>query len=232
VSLNKPYLLNIETSTDVCSVGLSHGDVIESIIEDSNTRAHASVITVYIQDLLREAGLKTSDLDGIVLSEGPGSYTSLRVGMSVAKGLCFGLGIPLISINTLEALALAALKQFPDSDLICPMIDARRMEVYAALYDSKMECLIDNQPLILEDSTFDSYLQKGRKIILCGNGAEKTKSLFKGKNIHYGAFKTGASNLVESGYVRYMNKNFADLAYFSPNYIKSPNITQAKKKLL
>jgi len=213
-------------------VGLSLANQLISLSEVAYERNHAAVITRQVEAVLADAGIIFGALDGVVLSEGPGSYTSLRVGMSTAKGICFALDLPLLVVNTLEALASAALTEVMNTDYICPMIDARRMEVYASLYDTAMNPLIDNAPLVLEENSFDSYLQEGRSICLCGNGAEKTRSLFSGRNIRILDLKCSARHLVEPGYRLYREAKFADLAYFSPNYVKSPNITQAKKRLL
>lgn len=193
---------------------------------------HAGIITLLIQQLLKEANLSISELDAVSLSEGPGSYTSLRVGMSVAKGICYGRDIPLIAINTLDAMALETKQREPECDLICSMIDARRMEVYASLYDENMNLLLDNEPIVLESDSFDKYLENGRSIVFCGNGITKSIPVYESKKVLFSIDKTDARFLIKPAYQKYQKGDFADLAYFSPNYIKSPNITLAKKKLL
>lgn len=229
---NSAHILHIETATNICSVALSRNGNYLHHITESGTLQHASITTVLVERLLKEAGLSMADLEAVSLSEGPGSYTSLRVGMSVAKGICYGLDIPLIAVNTLEALAFAAREEQEESDYICAMIDARRMEVYASLYDRSMNRLIDNEALIMDENSFDEYLDKGSTIVICGNGGDKLKPLYKGKNIRFSVEDLDARYLIKPAQKRFIESAFADLAYFSPNYIKSPNITKAKKKIL
>ena len=229
---NNSILLHIESATDICSVALSRGKELLSIRESKGSRSHASQITLFIEEALDLAGLKISDVSALVLSEGPGSYTSLRVGMSVAKGICFGLDVPLIAVNTLHSLACAARDKHPGFDLICPMIDARRMEVYASLYDDQMHLLHENRPVILEADSFDTYFNSGRSILFCGNGAHKSRDLYGDRNCLFSSVECSAKNLVEPGFDSFVKEAFEDFAYFAPNYIKSPNITMAKKRLL
>lgn len=229
---NKALILHIESATDVCSVALAREGQYLHHIEETGTLQHASIITLLIQRMLSEASEQLSDLDAVALSEGPGSYTSLRVGMSVAKGICFGRDVPLLAINTLEALAYEVRRQEPSADMICSMIDARRMEVYASLYDRNMNKIVDNQPLILDEGSFDPYFENGHHIAFCGNGVTKSKALLEDKAVRFYTDKTDARYLIRPAYEQYVNGDFADLAYFSPNYIKSPNITKAKKRLL
>ena len=225
-------LLLIETSTDICSVALSADRDVLSIKEKKATRDHAAIITNMVDDVLKEASLKFSDLDAVVLSEGPGSYTSLRVGMSTAKGICFALDLPLIAVKTLESMAEAVIAQEDNFDYVCSMIDARRMEVYASLFNKDGKCLVENEPLVLEPDSLDNYLRNGKKLLLCGNGSDKAMELYKEKNVADTAIRTSAKNLLEAGLRSFQSKDFVDLAYFSPNYIKPPNITIAKKRLL
>jgi tRNA threonylcarbamoyladenosine biosynthesis protein TsaB len=202
------------------------------LLEKVNTRDHASVLTVMVDELMSRNRLKMHHLNAVVLSEGPGSYTSLRVGMSTAKGICYGLGVPLIAINTLESMAEGAKQSDSESELICSMVDARRMEVYASVFDRRGNKLLDNQAIILEEGLFDSYLEDYSGILLCGNGSVKAREVFQGQNYRFSDLQHSAKFLVELGFSQYVENNFVDLAYFSPNYIKSPNITKAKKKLL
>lgn len=232
MQVNNSILLHIESATEICSVALSKGNVLLSIKESKGSRNHASQITLFIQEALALAELKISDISAVVLSEGPGSYTSLRVGMSVAKGICFALDVPLIAINTLHSLALAANEMHPGYDLICPMIDARRMEVYASMYDDQMLQLHENRPLILEPDSFDSYFNTGRSILFCGNGADKSRDLYEDRNCLFSSVECSAKHLVKPGFNSFVKAAFEDFAYFAPNYIKSPNITMAKNRLL
>lgn len=229
---NLPYILHIETATDICSLALSKGAVMVDLLEKANTRDHASILTVMVDELMSRNRLKMHHLNAVVLSEGPGSYTSLRVGMSTAKGICYGLGIPMIAINTLESMAEGAKREDTGCELICSMIDARRMEVYASVFDRKGNMLLDNQAIILEEGLFDTYLEDYSGILLCGNGAQKAREVFQGQNYRFSDLKHSAKFLIELGFSHYVKNKFVDLAYFSPNYIKSPNITKAKRKLL
>jgi len=225
------YILHIETATDVCSVAISYQDKLVSISEEKNSLKHSEIITLQIEQVIIDAGIKQNELSAVSLSEGPGSYTSLRVGMSAAKAMCYALDIPLIGINTLESLYTTTLKKDAENHLYCPMIDARRMEVYASLYNNK-EPLFENKPVILDEKTFEKYSTDKTKIIFSGNGSIKAKTLYNpGKFIFSDTF-CSAENLIKPAYKKYKNKEFVDLAYFSPNYIKPPNITTPKPKQL
>lgn len=225
------YILHIETATDVCSVAVSENDKLISLKEEKNSMKHSEIITLQIQDAIKSAGIKVKDLAAVSLSEGPGSYTSLRVGMSAAKAICFAMDIPLIGINTLYSLYLASLQAGGENALYCPMIDARRMEVYASLYNN-MVPVFENTPLILEENSFEKYITGDSKIIFSGNGSHKAKQLFKTRNFIFTDIICSSKNLIKPAYKEYINKNFVDLAYFSPNYIKPPNITTPKIKTL
>jgi len=227
-----PKILHLETATDICSVGLSVGDQLISIKETDEIRDHTRVITLMIDEVMKQAGYSLSELDAVSLSEGPGSYTSLRVGMSAAKALCFGLDKPLITVNTLYALAGAAKESEDDFDFYCPMIDARRMEVYLSLYDAGLGVMVDNEAVILSDDLFDPYLESKKRVLICGSGSGKAVELYPGKAVHRSLLVCSAKHLIKPALHKYENGLFADIAYFSPNYIKSPNITKAKNKLL
>jgi len=225
-------ILHLDTSTDICSVGLSEGDQLISIQETDEIRDHTRVITLMIEQVMEQTGYSLSELDAVSLSEGPGSYTSLRVGMSAAKALCFGLDKPLITVNTLYALAGAAKESGDDFDYYCSMIDARRMEVYLSLYDAGLGVMVDNEAVILTETLFDPYLESKKRILICGSGSAKAEAVFPGKAVHRSLVVCSAKHLVKPALYNYENGLFADIAYFSPNYIKSPNITKAKNKLL
>ena len=225
------YILHIETATDVCSVGISNKDKLISLSEEKNSLKHSEIITLQIRDVIKNAGIKQNDLSAVSLSEGPGSYTSLRVGMSAAKAICFALDIPLIGINTLESLYVASVQNIDNNLLYCPMIDARRMEVYASLYNNK-EPLFENKPVILEKDSFKKYITGDSKIVFSGNGSDKAKTLYKSEFFIFTSIICSAKNLIKPAYKKYKQKDFVDLAYFSPNYIKPPNITTPKFKSL
>lgn len=223
------YFLHIETATNICSVALSKDNKVIATNEVVDSMRHSEIITLQIKDVLAQTNLSLSDLSAVSLSEGPGSYTSLRVGMSAAKAICFGNNIPLISINTLKSLAYTSKSQADDDSLLCSMIDARRMEVYASLYTSSMEPLFENIPIILDENSFDEYFSKGHSIIFSGNGVTKTKSVIKSNSV-FTDIQCSARNLINLAIEKFKNNQFEDIAYFSPNYIKPPNITTPKSK--
>ncbi len=225
-------ILHLETATDICSVGLSDGPELIAIRETGEIRDHTRVISLMIDEVVKQAGVRLEQLDAVSLSEGPGSYTSLRVGMSAAKALCFGLDKPLIAINTLHALAEAIARENPGFDFYCPMIDARRMEVYLSLYDSAFNILVHNEAVILDEALFDPFLSPGARVMICGSGSEKAMDLYMGKAVYRSELVCSAGHLVKPAMEKWERRVFEDIAYFSPNYIKSPNITQAKNKLL
>jgi tRNA threonylcarbamoyladenosine biosynthesis protein TsaB len=227
-----PLIIHLETATDICSVGLSRGHELISLKETDEIRDHTRVIAVMIDEVMKHSGFTLEELDAVSLSEGPGSYTSLRVGMSAAKALCFGLDKPLITVNTLYALAAAAAERDRGYDYYCAMIDARRMEVYLSMYDSGLIEYVDNEAIILNEALFDPYLVSGKRVLICGSGSEKAIGLYDSKSVVRSQLLCSAKNLVKPALDKYKRSTFADIAYFSPNYIKSPNITQAKNKLL
>jgi len=223
-------LLLLETSGEICSVCISYGDTVISLQESTERFAHASEVTLLIEKALKTANMEIKDLDAVVVSDGPGSYTGLRVGLSVAKGLCFGLNIPLIAVNSLDALADFAQANHSDA-LYFPMIDARRMEVYMCGYDADGQSILPIGAVILSEKTFEEYLPYGKKIVLCGSGVEKSKTLYK-ENAHFVFMEAifSSKHLVNLGLKSFQKKEFVDLASHTPFYLKPPNITMPKKK--
>ena len=185
------YILNIETTTTNCSVSLSKDGEALVLKEDYNTQySHAETLHVYIDEVLKTAKVLKSDLNAIAVSKGPGSYTGLRIGVSAAKGLCFALDIPLISISTLESLA----HQIKiDSGIIVPMLDARRMEVYSAIFDANYNLTRPIEAQILEEDSFKEYLVK-EQVHFIGNGVEKTKILLSHPNANFTEGKLPSAN--------------------------------------
>lgn len=179
-----------------------------------------------------EAKLSLQDIDAVAVSEGPGSYTSLRVGFSTAKGICYALDKPLITVNTLAALATAAHHEAQNPDaLYCPMIDARRMEVYTALYTAKGELALPPQAMVVEKESFEVYFSSKQHIIFCGNGAEKCKAIVNNQFSSFSPVEICKSTqLIPLVMKAFMNKNFSNIAYASPLYLKAPNITKSRKK--
>jgi tRNA threonylcarbamoyladenosine biosynthesis protein TsaB len=217
-------ILYLETATRVCSVALAKGENLLSLRETSVSNSHSELITVFIQEVLAEAGLTINQVDAVAVSKGPGSYTGLRIGVSTAKGICYALGKPLISVGTLEAMAYGAILNHHEIDsetLICPMLDARRMEVYYAVFDRDLhEIKTDRASVITED--YFSEILKTSKLLLLGDGAEKCRPLFINQvaiNIIPG-FSISARYMIKPGLKKYNHHQFEDVAYFEPFYLK------------
>ena len=225
-------ILNIEAATGVCSVCLSRGREILSLHESEAQNEHSRLITLLIERCMADAGLHLQDLDAVAVSEGPGSYTSLRVGFSTAKGLCYALDKPLIVVNTLRALAKAAFaEEILTESLYCAMIDARRMEVYAAVYDAFGMEVSAASPMVIDGNSFGNFFEDGRQIFFCGNGAEKCKMVLTNPLAKFSKVANNSSlYLVEDAMSAFTNKNFSNTAYAIPLYLKPPNITSSKQK--
>ena len=226
------YLLHIETATEVCSVALSQDDRLLALREETEAYRHAERLTLMIDEVLQTASLKRAQLDAVVLSSGPGSYTSLRIGTSTAKGICYALERPLIVVDTLSTIAGAVRAEMSAGDYCFPMIDARRMEVYTAGFDREGAVISPLRALVLPEAEWDEFLTKDRQIWLTGNGSDKYRSLAPSDRFRFVSYRCSAKNLVEPGYKAYKNLDFSDLAYYTPKYLKPPNITQSKKKAL
>ncbi len=212
------FILNIETSTTNCSVSLSKEGETFVLKEDyNNSYSHAERLHVYIDDVLKKAKIDLSDLDAISVSKGPGSYTGLRIGVSAAKGLCYALNKPLISISTLEALA----HQIKiEEGIIVPMLDARRMEVYSAVFNPDYQQIRDTQAQILDTASYNEYLDNG-KVYFIGNGVEKTKGLINHSNAVFIEDKLpSAKEMSKLAYDKFKKNDIEDVAYFEPYYLK------------
>ena len=214
-------ILSIETSSGNCSVALHNDEGLIAHYNVSEERSHSRVITNLIEKLTRENNFLLSQVDAIAISKGPGSYTGLRIGVSTAKGLCYALDKPLIAINTLQAMAFQIDKTLYKDYLLCPMIDARRMEVYTAMFDSENNFVSETEARIINGESYDDILGR-RKILFFGDGSLKCKSLFARKenavfldNINPSAIAVGALALKS-----YKSGLFEDLAYFEPFYLK------------
>lgn len=226
-------ILLIETSTAMTSAALAIDGKIVSRRESEHMREQASKTAPFIKEILDENNLKVKDCSAICVSMGPGSYTGLRVGVSTAKGLCFGAKLPLIGVGTLEALAWQAKDEnlLPnDCKYIVPMIDARRMEVYSCVFDSCGEKLTETKPYIIEEDSFKDILDKGATLFI-GDGAEKCKDVIKHKNAHFVQCCPKADSLMKPAFKAYNEKRFEDTAYFEPFYLKQFVATKSKKKL-
>ena len=228
-------ILSIETSTDVCSVAIAKEGVVTAKQELFQPNSHSTHLTLLIEKLFKTEGISPiEELDAVAVSAGPGSYTGLRIGVSVAKGICYAQSIPLITIDTLKLLTQAALitqTNESDKDIIyCPMLDARRMEVYTAFHNSSLNVLEDTNAKIVDENSFSESLQK-QKILFFGNGAAKCKEVIKSKNaLFLNNIVPLASNMAILAEQKLATKDFVDLAYFEPFYLKSFVATTPKKK--
>jgi len=225
-------ILQIETATTVCSVALSNNGEVLAVKQMDQRNIHAEVITLYIEELLNTTGTKYSDLDAIAVSCGPGSYTGLRIGISTAKGLCYALEKPLIAIETLEAMATGAVmeSELASGDiLLCPMIDARRMEVYTAIFNVNGERINPTSAEIIDENSFADLLSKG-KVLFFGDGAEKCRETLNNPNaLFLEGFTNSASYLTKRTIEKFTAKDFEDVAYFEPYYLK--DFIAGKKKV-
>lgn len=224
-------LLCIETSSRVCSVGIVDEGKLLSIQEDHSTNySHSAVLTVFIEKVLKESGLTAKDLEGVAVSQGPGSYTGLRIGVSVAKGVCYALDIPLMAIDTLQAMASLCLDNKAEALnasaqpelplLLCPMIDARRMEVYYALFDAHLHHVETTQAKVVEAGSFDEWLNTHR-VVFFGDGAAKSQPLLQHPNaIFFEDVFPSVKGMLAQATEKFKASAFVDVAYFEPYYLK------------
>ena len=211
------FLLHIETCTKMCSVALSeNGKLLDCIENDADNYIHGEFLTVFIEDILAKNKLLPNQLAGVSFSSGPGSYTGLRIGLSVAKGLCFALSIPLISVSTLKVLASLGKEKYPNSTLV-PMLDARRNEVYCEIFDAELKSIKPLSADILDETSYQSF----EPFVYFGDGAEKMSSQWEHKNLTFDAtIKLSAVGQVAMAYKKFNQNDFEDVAYFTPLYLK------------
>ncbi|MBO2543944.1 tRNA (adenosine(37)-N6)-threonylcarbamoyltransferase complex dimerization subunit type 1 TsaB [Salegentibacter sp. BDJ18] len=211
-------ILCLETATTNCSVALSKDGVQLALKEDkSNNYSHAEKLHVFIDEILKENNFAVTDLDAIAVSKGPGSYTGLRIGVSTAKGLCFSLDIPLISIATLASLAAQVELE---KGFIIPMLDARRMEVYSAVFDQNLKNIRETKAEVLDESSFIEFLEK-KKTVFIGNGVEKFEEICKHSNAKFISDKLpSAREMCSLAEAKYKISDTEDVAYFEPYYLK------------
>ena len=233
-------IILIETSTALCSVALAEDGKVTAYRESSAPKAHASLTAVFVQEVLEERGVKLADCDAVCVSKGPGSYTGLRVGVSTAKGLCFGSGKPLVAVGTLDTLVAQAAEVagtvIPSEAegsasyrFIIPMIDARRMEVYAAVFENGAQ-ITETTPVIVDENSFAEYLEQG-PVLFIGDGAGKCADVIKHPNAHFCQCNPKASAMLQPAVAAYSAEQFEDVAYFEPFYLKEFVATVSKKKL-
>jgi tRNA threonylcarbamoyladenosine biosynthesis protein TsaB len=231
-------ILNIETATPLCSVALAIDGRLIAQRETQEEKSHSARLTVYIEEILKEQGLQIKDLQAIAIGKGPGSYTGLRIGVSTAKGLCYGAGIPLIAVGTLRimfnyAKEICREKSIPldENTLLCPMIDARRMEVFSCMYKASGEEKELISAKIIDALTYTSYLQSS-KIYFFGSGMDKCRQVLSHSNAYFlDEIYPHAAALAALSEEKYQEKQFENLAYFEPFYLKEFVATVPKKSL-
>lgn len=228
------FILQIETATSVCSCALSWKGETIALKELNQPNVHIEKLTLLIEEVMEAAGRTLSELEAVAVSMGPGSYTGLRIGVSTAKGLCYALEIPLLAVNTLDAMAAGFMQQHPDrlgGTLICPMIDARRREVYSAVYTTNLGLVAPVAARIIDEDSFLD-LSISDKLVLFGDGAEKFDDTFASNDrveVMLG-FVNSARYLSGPAYQKALQGDFENVAYFEPFYLKDFVPTQAKKK--
>lgn len=225
-----PVILNIETATTVCSVALAENGRLLAIKEQGGDYTHAENLTLFVQNVMEQASLSFADMDAIAVSKGPGSYTGLRIGVSVAKGLCYALNKPLIAVDTLQQIAFSHISKRQNiADFYCPMLDARRMEVYCAMYSSSNQIIQPTSAEIIDENSFSEFLNKG-KVCFLGNGAEKCKKVLGNNSnaLFVDNITTSAANMIELSEKAFLSGKFENVAYFEPFYLK--DFIAGKKK--
>ena len=231
-------ILCIETGTDICSVGIARDGELISLRESDEGRDHARQVGVFVDELLDEMGLQPEDLDAVAVGKGPGSYTGLRIGVSFAKGLCYGIQKPLIAIGSLNALTEVAREDYEagildvegwDDAVLCPMVDARRMEVYTQRFDAEGKALSEVTAEIIDGESFAAERVSERPFVIFGNGAKKCEEVLSGAQ--WVAVAPSARGLVRLAEEAFEVGQFEDIAYFEPFYLKDFVVTTSKKRL-
>ncbi len=222
------FILNIETATKNCSVSLSSKEEVIALRElNDRNYSHSENLHVFIDEVLKSANKTFKEIDAIAVSKGPGSFTGLRIGVSAAKGLCFSLDLPLISISTLASLASAI--NVEEGDLIIPLLDARRMEVYSAVFNHNYDQIRKTEAEIIDKNSFEEYLNNG-KVYFLGDGAHKIKETIKHKSaVFLDGYFPSAREMAKLSFAKYKKDDVEDVAYFEPFYLKDFLITKSKK---
>ncbi len=226
-------ILNIETSTEVCSVALTSEGQVMDHRENYDGQTHATLLSQYVKEMLDYVRSRDMALDAIAVSIGPGSYTGLRIGLSEAKGLAFGLNVPLIGVNTLQLLTVSTMfHHFIEEDnvLYVPMIDARRMEVYTAVYTPALETVMEPQAMILDEHSFGDLLEQGHTLILMGNGSDKATQVLTHERVRFiSGIKPVAVDMMALAEKACREQHFIDVAYSTPLYLKEFQATKPKR---
>jgi tRNA threonylcarbamoyladenosine biosynthesis protein TsaB len=210
-------ILNIDTAVDVASICFAKDGKVLSVARNESQKDHASWLHISIKEIFEKNNLELRSVDAIAVTGGPGSYTGLGIGMATAKGICFALNKSLISLNTLLVMANAAKDE--STDLLCPMIDARRMEVFTAIYTKGLEIVKEPAAITLNENSFDEYFSKNN-ICFFGNGSNKFQAIEKNSRAFFRDIKTDASSMISLSEISFAEKKFADLAYAEPLYLK------------
>ena len=226
-------ILSLETSTSVCSAALARDGQLLAERVSYEGKSHATLLTVFVEQILAETGIEATALDAVAVSQGPGSYTGLRIGVSAAKGICYATGAKLIAVDTLKAMAIMAEKTVSDHpNLYCSMIDARRMEVYTAIYNADLEQISNTRALIVDSDSFANEL-RNNTIAFYGDGAGKCQSVITSPNARFiDNICPLAANMVQLAEDAFAAADFKDVAYFDPFYLKDFVATVAKHKVL
>jgi tRNA threonylcarbamoyladenosine biosynthesis protein TsaB len=223
------YLLCMETATEICSVAISGQGKLISLEESTDDYMHSESLNLLIAEAIEKAGISYSDLSGVVLSQGPGSYTALRVGTAAAKAICFALDIPLIPVPTLRGLFEGLTEHRENYTYIVPMIDARRMEVYTEVYNKNGAVQLPLHNAILDENSFQDYANQ--KVLFAGNGCNKFKSITSNPHWDFFPNRCSAKDLASIGYLYFRENKIISSLNFSPLYLKKPNVTQSKREL-
>jgi len=238
--LTGPLILHIETATDICSVALSEGERVLAIRESGPERSHASLLNKFIREVFNQSGYPISGIDAVAVSKGPGSYTGLRIGVSTAKGISYALRKLLLSCGTLENMAhgalghpdIQALAEGRDDLLLCPLLDARRMEVYSAFYSTGLEPVREVRADIIFHDSYDHFLTE-HPVCFFGSGALKCRGVLASPNAHFiDEIHPSSAFMVQPVLNRYQKKQFENVAYFEPFYLKDFVATTPRNKVL
>ena len=232
-------ILCIETGTDICSVALARGGRLISLRESTQGRDHARQLGVYVEEILHENDIRADELDAVAVGKGPGSYTGLRIGVSLAKGMCYALQIPLIAVGSLEALVRVAAEDDEAGILdiddfasarLCPMIDARRMEVYAQVFDGRLRPLTEVAASVVTPDSFSEFVSGPGEFVIFGGGAAKCLDVLPKGRVKWVDVTPSARGLVTPAQEAFDAGRFEDIAYFEPFYLKDFVVSESKKK--
>ncbi|MCK5137157.1 MAG: tRNA (adenosine(37)-N6)-threonylcarbamoyltransferase complex dimerization subunit type 1 TsaB [Bacteroidales bacterium] len=236
-----PLILHIETATDICSVALSEGDQQLSLIESGAERSHATLLSAFIRKAFSESAREMEQIDAVAISKGPGSYTGLRIGVSTAKGLAYALEKPLVASGTLKNMAYGAgshqevqelIRKYGKNLLLCPMLDARRMEVYAGFYSPEISVVREVSADVIDEQSYRDLMEK-HHVCFFGNGATKCEAALNHPNAHFiKGIDPSANQMILPALDRFNKKQFEDVAYFEPFYLKDFVATKPRKKVL